>query len=60
MSRPLPESLVRRGITGVTDNLQPGQEVNWVKPFFWAFRDELEARFLKPAPQPEPRQEPQG
>ena len=59
MSRPLPESLVRRGITGVTDNLQPGQEVNWVKPFFWAFRDELEARFLKPAPRPAAALEPE-
>lgn len=49
--RPIPPSLAKRGITGVTHNLQPGQEVNWVKPLFWAFREELEARFLKPVPQ---------
>lgn len=49
-TRPIPASLAKRGITGITDNLQPGQEVNWVKPLFWAFREELEARFLKPVP----------
>lgn len=53
MSRPIPPSLAKRGITGVTDNLQPGQEVAWVKPFFWAFREELEERFLKPISKPE-------
>jgi hypothetical protein len=49
-ARPIPASLAKRGITGVTHNLQPGQEVNFVKPLFWAFREELEARFLKPVP----------
>jgi hypothetical protein len=49
-ARPIPAALAKRGITGVTDNLLPGQEVNWVKPLFWAFREELEARFLKPVP----------
>lgn len=58
-SRPVPASLAKRGITGVTHNLQPGQEVNWVKPFFWAFREELEARFLKPAPRPAAALEPE-
>jgi len=53
MTRPIPAALAKRGITGVTDNLQPGQTVNFVKPFFWAFREELEARFLKPIPKPE-------
>lgn len=48
MARPIPPSLAKRGITQVTDNLQPGQEVNWVKPLFWVFREELEARLLKP------------
>lgn len=52
MSRPIPPSLARHGIKRVTDNLQPGQEVNFVKPFFWTFREELEARLLKPVPQP--------
>lgn len=51
MTRPVPPSLAKRGITGVVHNLQPGQEVNFVKPLFWAFREELEARFLKPVPQ---------
>ena len=60
MTRPVPPSLAKRGIAGVSDNLQPGQEVNWVKPLFWAFREELEARFLKPVPQAvQAKQEPQ-
>lgn len=46
--REVPESLRKKGITGIKHNLQPGQEVNWVKPFIWAFRGELETRFLKP------------
>lgn len=50
--RPMPPALAKRGITGVTDNLQPGQEVNFVQSLFWAFRPELEARFLKPAAKP--------
>lgn len=61
MTRPVPPSLAKRGITGVSHNLQPGQEVNFVKPLFWAFREELEARFLKPVHQaalakPEPQE----
>lgn len=51
-NRPIPAALAKRGITGVSHNLQPGQEVNWVKPMFWAFREELEALFLKPSSQP--------
>lgn len=46
--RPVPASLRKRGITRVVHNLKPGQEVNFVKPLFWAFRVELEAMFLKP------------
>lgn len=46
--REVPESLRKKGITEVTHNLQPGQEVDWVKSFMWAFREELEGRFLKP------------
>lgn len=60
-ARPIPASLAKRGITGVSHNLQPGQEVNFVKPLFWAFREELEARFLKAVPKPAaPKTEPQG
>lgn len=60
-TRPVPAALAKRGITGVSHNLQPGQEVNWVKPLFWAFREELEARFLKVVPKPAtPKTEPQG
>ncbi|MDP3425514.1 MAG: hypothetical protein Q8S32_17370 [Burkholderiaceae bacterium] len=55
----MPASLAKRGFTGVTHNLQPGQEVNWVTPLFWAFREELEARFLKPAPRPAAALEPE-
>jgi len=51
--RPVPASLRKRGITGVKDNLMPGQEANFVKPLFWAFREELEAMFVKPAPEVE-------
>lgn len=60
-ARPIPASLAKRGVTGVSHSLQPGQEVNWVKPLFWAFREELEARFLKAVPKPAaPKTEPQG
>lgn len=50
--REVPEVLRKKGITGIKDNLQPGQEVNWVKPFIWAFRDELEAKYLRPIEKP--------
>lgn len=50
---PVPPGLAKKGIAGIKDNLQPGQEVNWVKPFIWAFREELEARLLKPVQLPE-------
>lgn len=52
MARPIPASLAKRGITGVKHDIAPGQEVNFVKPFIWAFREELEARLLKPLPKP--------
>lgn len=60
-ARPIPASLAKRGITGVSHNLQPGQEVNFVQLLFWSFRPEMEARFLKPVPKPAPAEsEPQG
>jgi hypothetical protein len=58
--RPVPESLRKRGITGVVHNLKPEQEVKWVKPFFWAFRVELEDRFLKQVPKEEAQPDAKG
>jgi hypothetical protein len=60
MARPIPASLTKHGITGVTHSLQPGQEVNFVKPLFWVFREELEARLLKPLPEAAPEPEVEG
>lgn len=48
MSKTIPASLSRLGITGLSDNLQPGQEVNFSKAFVSIFRTELEAIFLPP------------
>lgn len=49
-TRPVPPSLAKKGIKRITDNLQPGEQPDWVKHFFWVFRPELEARFMKPMP----------
>ena len=48
MSRPIPASLAKRGLVSVSDNLQPGDQVNFGKFFNRIFRTEIEARIFKP------------
>lgn len=51
-ARSVPACLVKRGILGVTDNLQPGEVLNIGRAFINAFRPELEARLLKGGKKP--------
>jgi hypothetical protein len=44
--RPAPSSLSKRGITTLSDNLQPGEQVSISRAFINVFRPELEARLL--------------
>lgn len=46
-ANPIPASLTKRGIRGVSDNLQPGESLAIGRAFINVFRPELEARLLK-------------
>lgn len=48
MSAPIPARLAKHGIVSVSDNLQPGDQVNFGKFFNRIFRTEIEARIFKP------------
>lgn len=41
-TRPIPASLAKRGLTGITDNLPPGAELDVVRDFVRIFRPEIE------------------
>lgn len=58
MANPVPPSLFKKGITKIEDNLLPGQEISFAKPFCQIFRFELEARFFKPKKKPAVNQQP--
>lgn len=47
MSIPVPAALAKRGITGVVDNLQPGDRISFAKAFARIFRPEIEAIIFK-------------
>lgn len=46
MSRPVPATLAKRGITGIADNLPPGAGLDIARDFVRIFRPEIEARVL--------------
>jgi hypothetical protein len=46
--RAAPPALSKHGITTITDN-RNGREVNYAADFVFFFRDELVARFVRPA-----------
>lgn len=51
-AHPIPASLTKHGIRGVSDNLQPGETLAIGRAFIDVFRPELEARLLKGRKQP--------
>ncbi len=48
-NKPAPAALAMRGIHAIRDDLPAGKGVNFATDFSLFFRDELVARFLKPA-----------
>ncbi len=49
MSAPVPSALARKGLMRISDNLQPGDEIDFNFFALHVFRSELEARFITPA-----------
>ena len=50
--RSAPAALAKRGITTLSDNLQPGEALSISRAFITFFRPELEARFITGGKQP--------